>query len=175
MTGVFCFRGFKNGLSAADCSMRSGSTAHLARLRLLVPTRRARHLTSLVGLDQHIYACRVGLGIRWPLYERMSLRYWILLSTVRCAKSLHPGLVEKALQLPIHPQMVQMRQCLTHGKSHLMGVQLALKENRQSICSAQGTIMGCLQDLREPFPVVVLQLGNACGQAYKRLAMRWEH
>ena len=43
----------QNASSAADCSMRSGSTARLAHLRLLAPTRRAQRLTSLAGLDQH--------------------------------------------------------------------------------------------------------------------------
>jgi hypothetical protein len=33
--------------------MRSGSTAQLAHLRLLAPIKRAQHLTSLAGLDQH--------------------------------------------------------------------------------------------------------------------------
>ena len=96
-------------------------------------------------------------------------------STVQYVKSLNPGLIEKALQFPIHPQMVQMRQCLTHSKSHLMGIQLALKENWQGICSAQRIVLGCQQDIRQPLVVVVLQLRNARGQSRERLAMRWEH
>ncbi len=56
-----------------------------------------------------------------------------------------------------------------------MGVQFSLKENRQGICGAQGMVMGCQRYLRQSLAVVVLQLRNARGQAYKRLAMRRDH
>lgn len=64
-----------------------------------------------------------------------------------------------------------MCQRLSHGKSHLVCVQRALKQDRQGVGSAEGLVLGGLHDFLKALAVMGLQLGDACGQARKGFAV----
>src|SRR5665647_2803651 len=86
------------------------------------------------------------------------------------AKPIDAILAQRALQVTVKPQRVQMGNRLTHGKGGLVQVEHALEQHWQQLGGATGLGATGLQHFSQTVTVVVVQLLNALMQAGKRFA-----
>jgi hypothetical protein len=86
-------------------------------------------------------------------------------------ESPHPIRVTLALHCTSVPQGVQVCNGLAHGKSGLVHIECAWKQNRDRISRTHGLSLTSRQHISQTLAVVLVQLVQALMQTHKRLAV----
>ena len=75
-------------------------------------------------------------------------------------------------QVPRKPQVMQMRQRLSQGKSDLVCVHFTFEQDLQHIIGGQARRWACGHDVGQPFSMVLFELDDALMQTREGFAMR---